>query len=150
MTEVDAMEFYQRVTDSKSTSTEYTLEHTTGAELTVELNVVERKFLLDEIARLPDEMLDTLTEAEDEDEAQEMAEDEGMLSNVNGDTILAFENICVEAISHPELTTHNIEDIVSELSFEVLFEMGSIVLERSFEETGSVEGFREAGSGKSS
>ena len=42
--------------------------------------------MLDEISRLPDEMLETLSEAEDEEEAQEMAEQRNMLSGVNGQT----------------------------------------------------------------
>jgi len=150
MTEVEAMEFYNRVTDTENDKKEYTLEHESGAELTVTLEGVDRKFLLDEISRLPDAMLETLTEAEDEDEAQELAEEQNMLSNVNGNTVLAFENICIESMEHPEFTTHNMEDIVGELSFESLFEIGSMVIEMSFEETGSIKDFHEVDSGKSS
>lgn len=144
------MEFYQRVTDSDDRSAEYVLTHQSNAELTVELTVVNRKILLDEIARLPDEMLNTLSEADDEEEAQELAEERNMLSGVNGDTIMAFENICVESMEHGELTRHNFEDIVQELSFEVLFEIGSKVIELSFEEQGSIKDFREVDSGKNS
>lgn len=150
MTQVDAMEFYQRVTDSEERTEEYVLTHESNAELTVELQVVNRKTLLDEINRLPDEMMEMLSEAEDEEEAQEMAEEQNMLSGVNGDTIMAFENICVEAMNHDELTRHNFEDMVSELSFEVLFEMGSKVIELSFEEQGSIKDFREVDSDKNS
>lgn len=144
------MEFYQRVTDNEHKSKEYTLEHENGYELTVDLEVVDRKTLLDEISRLPDEMLETLSEAEDEEEAQEMAEDQNMLSGVNGQTILAFENICVESMNHEDLTRHNFEDMVGELSFEVLFEMGAQVIEMSFEEQGSIKDFHEAGTDKNS
>lgn len=150
MPETDAMDFYQRVTESENEVREYTLEHQTGAELTIELTVVNRKTLLDEINRLPDEMLQTLSEAEDEEDAQEMAEDENMLSNVNGDTILAFENICVASMNHDDLTSHNFEEIVSELDFESLFEIGSEVIEMSFEETGSIKDFHKVDSDKSS
>lgn len=143
MTEVDSMEFYQRVTESENDVSTYTLEHQSGAEMKVELQVVNRKTLLDEINRLPDEMLQTLSEADDEDDAQEMAEERNMLSNVNGDTILAFENICVASMNDPEgkLTRHNFEEIVAELDFETLFEIGSEVIEMSFEETGSIKDF---------
>lgn len=146
------MEFYKRVTESENDVRSYTLEHDSSAAMTVDLTVVNRKTLLDEINRLPDAMLETLSEAEDEDEAQEMAEDQNMLSNVNGDTILAFENICVNSMSDPdgELTTHHFEEIVAELDFETLFEIGSEVIEMSFEETGSIKDFHEVDSDKSS
>lgn len=144
MTETDAMDFYKRVTESKNESREFTLVHDSNAELTVTLTVVNRKLLLDEINRLPDEMLETLSEAEDEDDAQEMAQERNMLSNVNGDTILAFENICVDSMEHDELTTHHFEEIVADLDFETLFEIGSEVIEMSFEETGSIKDFHKA------
>jgi hypothetical protein len=146
------MEFYKRVTESKNDVREYTLEHQSGAQMTVELTVVNRKTLLDEINRLPDEMLETLSEAEDEEEAQQRAEEQNMLSNVNGDTILAFENICVNSLNDPEdkLTSHNFEEIVAELDFETLFEIGSEVIEMSFEETGSIKDFHEVDSDKNS
>jgi len=150
MTQVDAMEFYKRVTESTNDISEYTLTHDSGAQMDVELHVVNRKVLLDEINRLPEEMLQTLSEAEDEDEAQEMAEERNMLSNVNGDTILAFENICVESMAHEELTRHNFEEIVAELDFETLFEIGSEIIEMSFEETGSIKDFQKVDSDKNS
>lgn len=143
MTEVDGMEFYQRVTESATQTDEYTLEHQSGAEMTVELEVINRKVLLDEIARLPDEMMETLSEAEDEEEAQEMAQNNNMLSGVNGDTVTAFENICIASMSHEELTQHNFEAIVAELSFEVLFDIGSKIIELSFENQGSIKDFHE-------
>jgi len=150
MTETDAMDFYQRVTESKADSREYTLEHQSGAEVTVEINSVDRKELLDEINRLPNQMLDTLSEADDEEDAQELAEEQNMLSNVNGDTVLAFENICIAAINHDKWTTHNVQDIVAELDFETLFEIGSEVIEMSFEETGSIKSFQRVDSDKNS
>lgn len=150
MTQTDAMDFYQRVTQSGNDIRTYTLEHQSGAELNVELTVVNRKTLLDEIHRLPDQMLQTLSEAEDEEEAQEMAEDRNMLSNVNGDTILAFENICVASMNHDELTSHNFEEIVAELDFETLFEIGSEIIEMSFEESGSIKDFHKVDSDKNS
>jgi len=150
MPEVDAMEFYQRVTDNESKSKQYTLEHETGAELTVDITEVDRSYVLDQINRLPDEMLDTLSEAEDEDEAQELAEEQNMLSNVDGETVLAFENLCAEAMDHDELTRHNFEDMVAELSFEVLFEMGSAVIELSLGDQGSIKDFREVDTDKNS
>jgi hypothetical protein len=150
MTEVDSMEFFERVTQSEQRIEEYTLEHQSGAEMTVELTVVNRKPLLDEINRLPDEMLDAFSQADDEDEAQELAEEQNMLTNVNGDTILAFENICVESMQDPEqqLTRHNFEEIVAALDFETLFEIGAKVIEMSFEDSGSIQNFQKVDSDK--
>lgn len=149
--EVDAIDFVNRATStSNERSSEYVLEHESGAELTVELRPVDRKKLLDEIGRLPDEMLETLSEAEDEEEAQELAEEQNMLSGVNGNTVLAFENICAESFYHDDLTSHHYEDLVSELDFETLFEIGSEVIEMSFENTGSIKDFHEVDSDKSS
>lgn len=142
MTEVDALDWYETVVSDETTTEEYVLEHSTGAELSVTLAPVDRKKLLNQISKLPDEMLSTLSEADDEDEAQEMAEEQDMLSNVNGDTIDAFESICVAGMNHPKLSSNEFQDIVNHLSFEVLFELGSKLIELSFEETGSVEGFR--------
>jgi hypothetical protein len=150
MTEVDGMEFYQRVTDDDHKFKEFTLVHQSNAELTVKLQEVDRKKILDEINRLPEEMLQMLSEAEDEEEAEEMAEEQNMLSGVNGQTIMAFENICAMSMTHDDLTQHNMEDMVTELDFEVLFEMGARIIELSFAEQGSIKDFREADTGKNS
>lgn len=152
MSEVNGLDFYDRVTSNTKQSEEYTLVHDSGAEFTLELEEVNRKFVLDEINRLPDGMLEALSEADDEDEAQEMAEERNMLTNVNGNTILAFENICVESMNDPsgELTSHQFEDIVQNLSFEALFEMGSIIIENSIGDTGSIKDFHRVDSDKSS
>lgn len=139
---VDAMDFYQRVTETEDETREYTLEHQSGAAITVSLTTVNRKMLLDEINRLPEEMLGTLSEAEDEEEAQELAEEQNMLSGVTGDTVLAFENICIDSMTHEDLTTHHFEEIVAQLDFETLFEIGSEVIEMSFEDAGSIKDFQ--------
>lgn len=141
MPEVDALDWYQTVV-GESVEEEYELTHTTGAAITVRLKPIERATLLDEISRLPEEMLETLSEAEDEDEAQELAEEQNMLSSVDGNTVKAFESICVEGMYHEKLSSREFEEIVKNLSFEVLFEAGSKLIEMSFEETGKVEGFR--------
>lgn len=150
MTEVEAMEFYNRAVNSESKTKQHTLELDSGAELTVDLVPVDRTILMNEIGRLPEEMLETMSEAEDEEEAQEMAEEENMLTGIDGDTIHAFQNICAESIEHEEWTTHNVQDIVREMSFEVLFEIGAQAIELSLEEQGSITGFREVPSDKNS
>ncbi len=148
MEQVEAMDFYERVVGGDSKTTEITLENEDGAAIDVELTVVERKALLDEINRLPDEMLETLSEADNPDEAEEAAREENMMTNVNGDTIQAFENICSQSIEHENLTSIHIEEIVSELDFEVLFPLGAEVIEMSFESTGKVKDFHGLDSAK--
>lgn len=151
--EVGGIEFYQRAVggeDDDPVTKKYVLKHESNAEITVDLHVVERKTLLDEINRLPDEMMEMLSQADDEEEAQEMAEEQNMLSGVNGQTIMAFEHICIESMDHDDLTRHHFEELVTELDFEVLFEIGARVIELSFEEQGSIKDFREAGTGKNS
>lgn len=150
MQEIDAIEFYDRVVSDRDRTEEITLEHQSGAGLTMDVIVVDRKELLDEISRLPEEMLETISEAEDEAEAKEEAEEKGMMNGVNGDTILAFENICKKGLRHDELTSMNIDDMVEELSFEALFPLGSKVIEMGFENSGTIEDFHEVDSDKSS
>lgn len=150
MAKVDPMEFYQEVTGSSKNSEDYVIGHESNAEMEVTLTEVDRKKVLDELTRLPDEMLETLSEAEDEEQAQELAEEEGMISGVTGDTILAFENICTMGLENDKLTSDHFDDIVKELDFEVLFEMGSIIVDMSIGDTGSIKDFRKADSDKSS
>lgn len=146
----DATDFYKRVTSGESTHSERVLEHESGAQITVELHPVARQQLLDQISRLPDQMLETISEAEDEEEARQRAEESNMLSGINGNTVIAFETLCSESMKHDELTPYEIEDIVSELSFNVLFEIGAEVMELSFDNDGSIRDFHEVGSDKSS
>lgn len=151
MEEVDAMNFYNAVTDEdeEDRSKEITLENERGHALTVTLTVVDRKYLMDQITSLPDAMLEALEEAEDPEEAEENAQDANMISNVDGDTIEAFENICVASMEHEDLTSHHFRDIVEELSFEALFPIGADVIELSFENAGRVKDFHEPDSDKS-
>lgn len=150
MKEVDALDFYERVVDDDNESRERTLEHQSGATVTIELKVVDRKDLLDEINKLPDEMLETISEAENPEEAEEQARKQNLLSGVTGETVEAFENICLESIEHEQWTSHHVEDIVGELDFEVLFPIGAEIIEFSFEDQGSVTDFHEPGTDRSS
>lgn len=151
MQEVDAMDFYSRVTDENAgTEKQITLENADGAALEVTLTVVDRKYLLDQITKLPDEMMEALSEADDPDEAEEEAREANLLTNVNGDTIEAFESICTASMEHEELTSHHFHDICEELDFEVLFPIGADVIEMSFENTGAVTDFHEADGAKNS
>lgn len=147
MTNVDPLEFHKRVRNANNSNQreEYQITLKDGGDkLTqkVYLEKLERDKLLDEISKLPDEMLGMLEDAEDEEEAQELAEERGMLTSINGDTVNAFENMVKSSMTHSQYTDQHKEDIVNALSFEVLFEMGSKVIEMSFEDTGAIKDFQ--------
>lgn len=153
MPEENGLDFYDAVVDTEPKSKEFKVKHSgTNREYVIELQEVDRKKVLDEISRLPDEMLEVLSQAEDEEEAEELAQDAGMLSNVDGNTVLAFENLCVASFNDPDgdLTEHHWEDIVPHLSFETLFQAGSKVLEMSFNEDGAITDFQEVSLDKNS
>jgi len=142
--EVDAMEFFEDVTSDKPDHREYVLESASGREVTVKLTQVDRGDILDEITKLPDEMLEALEEAEDPEDAEEEAEEQNMLSSVNGDVVTAFENICKKSIEHEAWTKHNVEKIVTQLSMDALFPLGAEVIDLSLNDQGQIEGFRKA------
>jgi hypothetical protein len=148
MADTEAIDFYNEVMDSEEQTEEYTLEHERGYELTVELTSANRKDVLDEINKLPDEMLAAISEAEEGEEA-EVAEEQNMLANVDGDTVDAFEEICAMGMQHDELTSHHFEDMSEKLDFEVLFEMGASIIELSLDES-TIKDFHEVDSDKSS
>lgn len=145
MQEVEAMDFVERVTedDAKRDSTERVLEAQDGAALTVEIVEVERGYMLDQLQKLPEEMLSALAGAEDPEEAQDQVEEEDMLTAVNSDTIDAFENLCAAGIEHADLTSQHIEKMVSTFDLEVLFPIGAEIMEISFDNGGSVTDFHE-------
>lgn len=145
------MEFFDRVVDDDDgVARTITLEHSSGAALDVQLRSLDRKQIIDQIRKLPDSMIEAMTEAEDPEEAEEVARENNMLTDVNGDTIEAFEIICTKGTTHPELTENEIEMMVDEFDFEVLFNLGAQIIELSFEDGGSIRDFHEVDSDKSS
>jgi len=144
MQEEDALDFYKRITSGTKSYETIEIEDKSGAVLSgVEMHAVDKKRLAGVISELPDEMFDAVDEAEDPEEAEAELEDSGgSLNAVNENTIEAFEEICTDSLSHPELTSSQVAAIVSELSFEVLFELGTEIINMSSEQTGSVQGFR--------
>lgn len=148
MNEGDALDFYEDVVeDGDATgpdkSVEYVLEAANGRELTIELTEVDRKFVIDKLNALPDEMLEMFSEVDDPEEAQERAQEQNALTGLSGDAVGAFEAICAKSMEHAELTQHHFDDMVQELSLEVVFEMGSEVIEMSLDDDGAITGFRE-------
>jgi hypothetical protein len=153
MQEVEALEFYERVTDDEQSFGDKPtriLEHESGATLEVTLVSVDRADLMDEMQRLPESMIEAMSGADDPDEAEERAREQGLLTDVDGETIRAFENIVVQGIEHEELTTKHFKRMVEKFDLEVLFPIGAEIMEESFEDTGSVTDFHEPGSDNNS
>jgi hypothetical protein len=147
MQETEALDFYQRITEGKKRHQEITLEDTSGAALAgVKMHPVDKRTLAGIIEQLPDEMFDAVDDAEDADEAEEQLEEQGgSLNAVTGDTVDAFETLCQDSLDHPELTKPQMNTIVEELNFEVLFELGTEIINTSSEQTGSIRGFQKQG-----
>lgn len=141
MEEVEAMDFYNRVVGGETKYREVTLQASDNATAEFKLTAVNRKDLLNELSRLPPEMMETIDDAEDADEAEEQVKESGMLQSLNGDTIEAFENIVAYSLEHDDLTSHHIQQLVQELDFEVLFSLGAEVIELSLENSGRVKDF---------
>lgn len=147
MEQEEALDFYQRITEGRDRSKTISLEHSSGAVLEgFKLHVVDKQTLAGIVERLPEEMFESVEGAEDADEAEEELEEAGgSLSAVNESTVSAFEDLIIDSIDHPELTAPQIEDIIHELNFETLFELGTEIINMSVEETGSIRSFRVQG-----
>lgn len=147
MQETEALDFYQRITEGKKRFDTINLEHTSGAVLEgVRMHPVDKRTLAAIIEKLPDEMFDAVEDADDADEAEEQLEEQGgSLNAVNADTVEAFEELCKKSLDHPELTKPQMNQIVDELNFEVLFELGTEIINMSSEQTGAVRGFQRQG-----
>lgn len=147
MEESEALDFYQRITEGKKQYETIDLEHTSGALLKdVEMHPVDKRTLAGIIEQLPEEMFNAVEGADDPEEAEEQLEEEGgSLNAVNEGTVSAFEEVCKKSLKHQNLTSPQLNDIVGELSFEALFELGTEIINLSSEKTGSVRGFQKQG-----
>jgi len=138
-----ALDWYKKVISGRDhAGREIDLQHMDGSEITAELTVVERKALLDQIQRLPDELLDVLSEADDPDEAEEEASEAGLLKGVSGVTLDAFEQICAMSLKHEYLSYDDWLDVAQQFDFEALFPIGAEVIQMSLEDTGVVKDFQ--------
>ena len=150
MDEGDALDFYKDVCGDPEQSDHivekgepYVIEARNGRELELELTQLDRKVVIDKLNELPDELLELFDEADDAEEAQEEASATDALAGLSGDAIGAFESLCADSMEHGTLTSHHFEGLAEELSLEILFEMGSIIIEMSLEDDGKISGFRE-------
>jgi len=139
----DAIAFYDRIVKGKDNEDTITLEHSSGEELSgVEMEPVSKRVLASVIQRLPEEMFNAVEETDDYDEAEEELEEQGMsASAVTEATVTAFEDLCAESLSHPDLTNTQMEHIIEALGFEMLFSIGAEIIEISFEKSGDIKDF---------
>lgn len=148
MDQADALEFFNDVVGESNPHAvpeperEYVLQAATGRELKVGLIACDRKFVIDQLNKLPDELLELFSEVDDPEEAQEKADASNALTGLSGDAIEAFENLCAESMQHVELSDVQMTQLASQLDLEVLFEIGAIVIEISLEDSGRITGFR--------
>lgn len=143
----EAQEFFDRVTSGTKHYKSIELEHKSGAALSdVELHPVDKAELGSVVERLPEAMFAAAEGAENPEEAEEKLEESDELSGLdamNEDTISAFEDLCKMSLKHEDLAPPQMKQIVAELSIEVLFELGTEIIQMSVEDTGDVQGFRE-------
>jgi len=146
MQEATAMDFYKKVVEGTEHSKTITLEAEEIKLAGVEQHIVDKKTLGAVIERLPDEMFE-VPEDLDEEDLENMTEEEIAEANDDGGaaiseaTVAAFEELCVKSLEHSDLTDKRMAGIIGEFSFEVLFELGTEILEFSIENTGDVQDF---------
>jgi hypothetical protein len=147
MQEEEALDFYQRITEGKKRHQTISLTHSSGSTLEeVKMRPVDKRTLAGVIEKLPDSMFEAVEDAENAEDAEEALEERGgSLNAVNSETVDAFEELCKSSLSHSELTKPQMEHIVGELNFEVLFELGTEIINMSSEETGAIRGFQKQG-----
>lgn len=146
MNEQEAMEFYDKVVGGTKNHKTIALQGPDGSTLEgVEMHIVNKRTLADVINRLPDELFEAVDEADNPEEAEQMAEEQNAMSGVSRETVEAFEDLCKESLRHPELPADLMGDLVHEYSFGVLFQLGTEIINMSAEDTGAIEDFHERG-----
>jgi len=144
MKENDPMDFYRELTDGTDQYKSIELSLQSGRSLpNVELHPVSKETLASIINRLPDEMFDAVDEADSTEEAEEMIEEETDMSmnSIDEDTVKAFKKLCKDSMRHNSLAPAEMRAVVENLNFEVLFGVGTEVIEMSSENDGAVTDF---------
>lgn len=145
MQEEQALDFYDRIVSGTDRYETIDLQHSSGATLEgVQMHPVDKKTIASVIQRLPDSMFEAVEEADGLDEAEEMVQEQqgGNLDAVTEETVEAFEDLCKESLMHDKLTPTQMKQIVDELSFETLFELGTEIIDMSVESTGAIQDFQ--------
>lgn len=144
MQEEQALNFYDRIVSGKDAYETVSLEHDSGAQLEgVKMHPVDKRTLAGVIERLPEELFEAVEDVDNPEEAEEEFEEGGgNISAVTESTVEAFEDLCIASLQHDELTSTQMKEIVSELSFETLFALGTEIINMSVESTGAVRDFQ--------
>jgi len=148
MQEENAIDFYKRVTQGTDQKKIITLEDASGAALpNVEMSPVDKKQLASVIQRLPDEMFDAVDEADSAEDAEDAIEESENLSMnaVTKETVDAFEDLCKDSLRHPDLAPPQMDAVVNNLNFEMLFSIGTEIIDMSAESDGAVQDFHVQG-----
>lgn len=147
MQQSTANDFYERIVNGTDQKKTIELEHGSGAKLEgVKVSPVNKATLAATIQNLPEDLFEAVESAESPEEAEKMIEQQDntmSISALGEDTVEAFEDLCSEALSHPELTSTQMDHIISELDFGLLFEIGGDVIDMSFADGGAIKDFRE-------
>jgi len=145
MSEVmDAQEWYERTIKGTGTSKKVTFERDDGGQLDAfELSTVDKQDLAYAINAMPEELFQAVEDEEDisPEEAEEMAREAGGSTQVNPEMVDAFEYLCQESLSHEEFSGVQMQKIIDQFGFEMLFELGSEVMTFSLENAGDVRDF---------
>ena len=142
MDQSNAMDFYEKIVQGKKRHKTFDLEHHQGYILEdVEMHPVDKGTLAGVIESLPDSMFEAVEEADgDPDQAEENVD--GDLSDINEETVDAFERLARESLQHEALTSSQMDDVVDALSFELVFALGTEIINLSVEESGEIRDFR--------
>ena len=142
---VDAQEWYERTIKGSGASKDVQLGRKDGRELDgFEMHAVEKQDLAFAINAMPDELFEAVEDEENvsAEEAEEMAQEaqEGG-ANVNPEMVDAFEYLCQESLAHEKFSGVQMQKIIDQFGFEMLFEIGSEIMTYSLEEAGDVQDF---------
>lgn len=144
-TMTDPIEFYERIVEGTDGYKYVELERESGMTLeNVRVTPVNKTLIAQTVERLPEEIFEAAEENEDAEEFEEELEDQGTDTEAfTENTVKAFEKLCKESLEHENLTDPQMERLVEELEFEVLFGLGGDIFELSYEQSGQIKDFRE-------
>lgn len=146
MNESTANDFYERIVQGTDYADMIEISMDSGRTLeNIEMHPVDKTILADVIQSLPEDMFDAVEEADNPDEAEEMLEEEGggmSIATMSSETVEAFETLVKESLRHDELTNTQMRQIIDELEFGILFELGGEIIDISFSEGGAIKDFR--------
>jgi len=145
-TQEEAIDFYNNLTEGTERYKTLSLS-ARGDELDgFEMHVVPKEGIADVVNKLPDEMFEQANtegiDVDDDVEAEDLEQEVDGNVGITKGTVEAFENLCMTSLNHQHLSKTQIADIIKNFDFEVLFELGSEILEFSIENSGDIQDFR--------